>query len=185
MKITRVTGWSIKLPYVEGVYRMSGDRITSGMDAVVVRVAADDGTVGIGESGNRRRHVRRTEPARTGRRLDDARAGVARARPEQSAVRLSTDERGDDRAPLCQGSIGRCGLGSRRPGGWPAAVATTRWGCGRSRRRSTVPFRVTRPTMRWPAPCHRLEQGYRAVAGEGRRRPAPRCPARARRACAR
>ena len=30
---------------------MSGDRITSGMDAVVVRVTADDGTVGIGESG--------------------------------------------------------------------------------------------------------------------------------------
>jgi L-alanine-DL-glutamate epimerase-like enolase superfamily enzyme len=51
MKITRVTGWSIKLPYVEGVYRMSGDRITTGMDAVVVRVAADDGSVGIGESG--------------------------------------------------------------------------------------------------------------------------------------
>src|SRR3954466_225898 len=51
MKITRVTGWSIKLPYVEGVYRMSGDRITTGMDAVVVRVTADDGSVGIGESG--------------------------------------------------------------------------------------------------------------------------------------
>jgi len=51
MKITRVTAWSIKLPYVEGVYRMSGDRITTGMDAVVVRVTADDGSVGIGESG--------------------------------------------------------------------------------------------------------------------------------------
>jgi cis-L-3-hydroxyproline dehydratase len=51
MNIQRVTGWSIHLPYVEGVYRMSGDRITTGMDAVVVRVVADDGTVGIGESG--------------------------------------------------------------------------------------------------------------------------------------
>ncbi len=30
---------------------MSGDRVTTGMDAVVVRVIADDGTVGIGESG--------------------------------------------------------------------------------------------------------------------------------------
>ena len=30
---------------------MSGDRVTTGMDAVVVRVTADDGTVGIGESG--------------------------------------------------------------------------------------------------------------------------------------
>ena len=30
---------------------MSGDRIATGMDAVVVRVVADDGTIGIGESG--------------------------------------------------------------------------------------------------------------------------------------
>ena len=51
MQIVRVTGWNIHLPYVEGVYRMSGDRVTTGMDAVVVRVTADDGTVGIGESG--------------------------------------------------------------------------------------------------------------------------------------
>lgn len=51
MRIERVTAWTIHLPYVEGAYRMSGDRVTSGMDAVVVRVTADDGTVGIGESG--------------------------------------------------------------------------------------------------------------------------------------
>ena len=51
MQIARVTAWSIHLPYVEGVYRMAGDRVTTGMDAVVVRVTADDGTVGIGESG--------------------------------------------------------------------------------------------------------------------------------------
>ena len=51
MKIARVTAWSIHLPYVEGTYRMSGDRVTTGMDAVVVRVVADDGTTGIGESG--------------------------------------------------------------------------------------------------------------------------------------
>ena len=51
MKIARVTAWSVHLPYVEGVYRMSGDRETTGMDAVVVRVVADDGTVGLGESG--------------------------------------------------------------------------------------------------------------------------------------
>lgn len=51
MKISRVTAWSIHLPYVEGVYRMSGDRVTTEMDAVVVRVTAEDGTVGIGESG--------------------------------------------------------------------------------------------------------------------------------------
>ncbi len=30
---------------------MAGDRVTTGMDAVVVRVVADDGTIGIGESG--------------------------------------------------------------------------------------------------------------------------------------
>jgi cis-L-3-hydroxyproline dehydratase len=50
-RITSVTAWSIHLPYVEGVYRMAGDRVTTGMDAVVVRVGAADGTVGIGESG--------------------------------------------------------------------------------------------------------------------------------------
>ncbi len=51
MRIARVTGWSIHLPYAEGSYRMAGDRVTTGMDAVVVRVVSDDGTVGIGESG--------------------------------------------------------------------------------------------------------------------------------------
>jgi cis-L-3-hydroxyproline dehydratase len=51
MKISRVAAWAIHLPYVEGSYRMSGDRVTTGMDAVVVQVTAEDGTVGIGESG--------------------------------------------------------------------------------------------------------------------------------------
>lgn len=51
MHIKRVTAWSVHLPYAEGSYRMSGDRVTTGMDAVVVRVTADNGTVGIGESG--------------------------------------------------------------------------------------------------------------------------------------
>ena len=49
--IERITAWLIHLPYAEGTYRMSGDRITTGMDALVVRLVADDGTVGIGESG--------------------------------------------------------------------------------------------------------------------------------------
>ena len=49
--IERVTAWLVHLPYSEGVYRMSGDRITTGMDTLVVRLVADDGTVGIGESG--------------------------------------------------------------------------------------------------------------------------------------
>jgi len=51
MRIERVTGWSLHLPYAEGSYRMAGDRVTTGMDSVVVRVVADDGTEGIGESG--------------------------------------------------------------------------------------------------------------------------------------
>lgn len=51
MKIARVTAWSVHLPFAEGVYRMAGDRVSTGMDAVVVRVVADDATVGIGESG--------------------------------------------------------------------------------------------------------------------------------------
>lgn len=49
--IDRITAWLVHLPYAEGSYRMSGDRITTGMDALVVRLVADDGTVGIGESG--------------------------------------------------------------------------------------------------------------------------------------
>lgn len=49
--IRRITAWLVHLPYAEGTYRMSGDRITTGMDALVVRLVADDGTVGIGESG--------------------------------------------------------------------------------------------------------------------------------------
>jgi L-alanine-DL-glutamate epimerase-like enolase superfamily enzyme len=49
--IERITAWLVHLPYAEGTYRMSGDRITTGMDAMVVRLVADDGTVGIGESG--------------------------------------------------------------------------------------------------------------------------------------
>jgi L-alanine-DL-glutamate epimerase-like enolase superfamily enzyme len=50
-KIERITAWLVHLPFAEGSYRMSGDRITTGMDALVVRLIADDGTVGIGESG--------------------------------------------------------------------------------------------------------------------------------------
>jgi cis-L-3-hydroxyproline dehydratase len=49
--IARVTAWAVHLPYAEGVYRMAGDRITTGMDAVMVRVTASDGTSGYGESG--------------------------------------------------------------------------------------------------------------------------------------
>ena len=51
MEIVRFTAWSVHLPYAEGAYRMSGNRSATGMDTVVVRVIADDGTVGIGESG--------------------------------------------------------------------------------------------------------------------------------------
>jgi len=51
LAIDRVTAWAVHLPYVEGTYRMSGDRVTTGMDAMVVRLVAADGTVGIGESG--------------------------------------------------------------------------------------------------------------------------------------
>ena len=51
MEITRFTAWSVLLPNVEGAYRMAGDRISYGMDAVVVRLTTDDGSQGIGESG--------------------------------------------------------------------------------------------------------------------------------------
>ena len=49
--IEHVTAWAAHLPYVEGTYRMSGDRVTTGMDVTVLRLEADDGTTGIGESG--------------------------------------------------------------------------------------------------------------------------------------
>ena len=62
---------------------MSGDRITTGMDAVVVRVTADDGTVGLGESGT----VGVTYDAQNfpgqDRRIDGAGACPPRARPAQ------------------------------------------------------------------------------------------------------
>jgi L-alanine-DL-glutamate epimerase-like enolase superfamily enzyme len=51
MRIVRVTAWADHLPYVEGVYRMAGDRVTTGMDTTIVRVEADTGLAGIGESG--------------------------------------------------------------------------------------------------------------------------------------
>lgn len=51
MKIVRITAYAVHLPYAEGTYRMSGDRVTTGMDAVVVRLQAEDGSVGLGESG--------------------------------------------------------------------------------------------------------------------------------------
>jgi cis-L-3-hydroxyproline dehydratase len=51
MRIARATGYAVHLPYAEGVYRMAGDRVSTGMDAVVLRVEAEDGTVGLGESG--------------------------------------------------------------------------------------------------------------------------------------
>jgi L-alanine-DL-glutamate epimerase-like enolase superfamily enzyme len=49
--IERITAWMLHLPHAEGTYRMSGDRVTTGMDALVVRLVADDGTIGLGESG--------------------------------------------------------------------------------------------------------------------------------------
>jgi L-alanine-DL-glutamate epimerase-like enolase superfamily enzyme len=49
--IERISAWLVHLPFSEGPYRMSGDRISAGMDAFVVRLEADDGTVGLGESG--------------------------------------------------------------------------------------------------------------------------------------
>ena len=49
--IERVTVWAAHLLNAEGPYRMSGDRVTTGMDVTYVRIVADDGTVGIGETG--------------------------------------------------------------------------------------------------------------------------------------
>jgi len=51
MAITRVTAWAQHLPYVEGPYRMSGGRVTTGMDSLIVRLTTRDGSIGIGEAG--------------------------------------------------------------------------------------------------------------------------------------
>ena len=50
MKIARIELYNAYLPYSGGVYRLSGGREYRGFDAAIVRVVADDGTEGWGES---------------------------------------------------------------------------------------------------------------------------------------
>lgn len=50
MKIARVEVFQADLPYVGGVYRLSGGRSYSGFDATLARVTTEDGRVGWGES---------------------------------------------------------------------------------------------------------------------------------------
>ncbi|WP_433505563.1 mandelate racemase/muconate lactonizing enzyme family protein [Pseudonocardia halophobica] len=50
MKIARIDLFSVDLPYVAGVYTLSGGRTYESFDATFTRITADDGTVGWGES---------------------------------------------------------------------------------------------------------------------------------------
>jgi L-alanine-DL-glutamate epimerase-like enolase superfamily enzyme len=50
MKITRIELYSVTLPYVGGVYRLSGGRTYESFDASIVHIVCDDGTDGWGES---------------------------------------------------------------------------------------------------------------------------------------
>ncbi|WP_394888572.1 mandelate racemase/muconate lactonizing enzyme family protein [Mesorhizobium sp. AaZ16] len=50
MKIATIELYQVTLPYSGGVYQLSGGREYRGFDAVIVRVEADDGTEGWGES---------------------------------------------------------------------------------------------------------------------------------------
>jgi L-alanine-DL-glutamate epimerase-like enolase superfamily enzyme len=50
MKIARIELYDVHLPYSGGVYLLSGGREYRGFDAAIVRIVADDGTEGWGES---------------------------------------------------------------------------------------------------------------------------------------
>lgn len=50
MKITKIELFQVDLPYSGGVYRLSGGREYTSFDASIVRITADDGTQGWGES---------------------------------------------------------------------------------------------------------------------------------------
>ncbi|MBC3190384.1 mandelate racemase/muconate lactonizing enzyme family protein [Pseudonocardia sp. C8] len=50
MKIERIDLYTVDLPYAWGVYKLSGGRSLTSFDATIVRITADDGTVGWGES---------------------------------------------------------------------------------------------------------------------------------------
>lgn len=50
MRIARIDVFQVDLPYAGGVYRLSGGRTYTSFDSTVVRVTADDGTEGWGES---------------------------------------------------------------------------------------------------------------------------------------
>ena len=157
--IERITAWLVHLPYSEGVYRMSGDRVTTGMDALVVRLVADDGTVGIGESGT------------TGVTYDTAYPGGQRAGmellgpavigcdPRSPAAVARSMHRVLTGHPYARpASTWRAGtslLGSQASHCGSCSAATAQ-----SRRRCIGPFREVLRRKRQRKPLERLAQGY-------------------------
>ena len=142
---------------------MSGDRITTGMDAVVVRVVADDGTVGIGESGTVGVTFDAQHLAGQLAGVKVLASGARGSRPSQSAVGPSADDRSDDRTSVCEGPARHRRVGSGRPGCWHAAVATVGW--RRAGADAAVPTGAGRHARKRPQPARsiRLGQGYRRL----------------------
>jgi cis-L-3-hydroxyproline dehydratase len=50
VKITRLDVYAYDLTYVDGTFELSGGRIVDSLPSTIVRVAADDGTMGFGET---------------------------------------------------------------------------------------------------------------------------------------
>lgn len=50
MKIKKIDLFELHLPYSGGEYELSGGRVYTGFDSVIVRLTVDDGTEGWGES---------------------------------------------------------------------------------------------------------------------------------------
>ena len=126
MQVVRVDVYGYDLTYVHGTYVMSGGREIVSLPSTVVRVTADDGTEGFGETLPAR--ARLPAGARRGRarRAARARPGAARARSARARDRRRRARRGAARPRLRQERARRRLLGSARQGDGPAGLRPAR-----------------------------------------------------------